>query len=99
VAYDLDPAALPSDPEVLEAAFQRASWFVKTGEIVVKDGEIMGHGNKRTLWVNAKVPENPQVRRDVHDKFLKDYTVGLDTYHVRDYLLPNPYVIEVDMEA
>ena len=99
VVYDLDPVALPSNPATLEAAFQRASWFVKTGEIVVKDGEIMGHGNKRTLWVNAKVPENPQVRRDVHDKFLKDYTVGLDTYHVRDYLLPNPYVIEVDMEA
>ena len=99
VVYDLDPANLPSDPAALEAAFQRASWFVKTGEIVVKDGEIMSHGNKRTLWVRANAPENPQVKRDIHDKFLKEYTVGLDNYAVRDYLAPNPYVIEVDTEA
>jgi formylmethanofuran dehydrogenase subunit A len=99
VVYDLDPANLPSDPAALEAAFQRASWFVKTGEIVVKDGEIMSHGNKRTLWVKTNVPENPQVKRDIHDTFIKDYTVGLQNYEVRDYLAPNPYVIEVDTEA
>lgn len=99
VVYDLDPTSLSSDPLVLEAAFQRAAWFVKSGEIVVKDGEIMSHGNKRTVWVRANAPENPQVKRDIHDKFLKDYTVGLDNYAVRDYLAPNPYVIEVDMEA
>ena len=99
VVYDLDPANLPSDPLALESAFQRAAWFVKSGEIVVKDGEIMSHGNKRTLWVRSNAPENPQVKRDIHDKFLRDYTVGLDNYAVRDYLAPNPYVIEVDMEA
>jgi len=99
VIYDIDPANLPSDPSKLEAAFQRAAWFIKTGEVVVKDGEIMNHGNKRTLWVRANVPENPQVKRDIHDKFIKDYTVGLQNYEVRDYLAPNPYVIEVEMEA
>jgi formylmethanofuran dehydrogenase subunit A len=90
---------MPTDPEKIEQALLRSSWFIKSGQIVVKDGEITSHGNKRTIWVSAKVKENPQVIRDIHDKFLKDYTVGIDNYSVRDYLAPNPYVINVDAEA
>ncbi|MDD1665325.1 MAG: formylmethanofuran dehydrogenase subunit A [Methanomicrobiales archaeon] len=97
--FNLDYKKMPSDPEKIEQAFQRALWFIKSGEIVVKDGEITSHGNKRTLWVNAKVKENPQVIRDIHEKFIKDYTVNLDNYPVRDYLAPNPLVIDVDVEA
>jgi formylmethanofuran dehydrogenase subunit A len=97
--FNLDCRKMPADPEKIEQAFQRALWFIKSGEIVVKDGEITSHGHKRTLWVNAKVKENPQVDRDIHEKFIKDYTVNLDNYPVRDYLAPNPLVIDVDMEA
>jgi formylmethanofuran dehydrogenase subunit A len=97
--FDLDVNNMPSDPEEIEKAFLRASLFVKSGQIVVKDGDITHHGNKRTVWVNAKVKENPQVTRDIYDKFLKNYTVSIDNYAVRDYLAPNPYVIEVDVEA
>ncbi|HXW99539.1 MAG TPA: formylmethanofuran dehydrogenase subunit A [Methanomicrobiales archaeon] len=97
--FDLDYRKMPDDPEQIERAFQRALWFVKSGEIVVKDGEITSHGNKRTVWVNPKVKENAQVARDIHEKFAKDYTVNLDNYPVRDYLAPNPLVIDVDVEA
>ncbi len=97
--YNLDYTDMPADPEEIERAFSRARWFVKSGEIVVQDGDIVSHGNKRTIWVNARVKENPQVIRDIHEKFLKDYTVGLDNYPVRDYLAPNPYVIDIDVEA
>jgi len=97
--FDLNINDMPDDPQKIEDAFLRASWFIKSGQIVVKDGEITNHGNKRTVWVNAKVKENPQVTRDIHDKFLKNYTVGIDNYSVRDYLAPNPYVINVDVEA
>jgi formylmethanofuran dehydrogenase subunit A len=97
--FDLNYNDMPSDPEKIEQAFQRASWFIKSGEVVVKDGVVVSHGNKRTVWVNAKVKENPQVTRDIHQSFLKDYTVGIENYSVKDYLAPNPLVIEVDMEA
>ena len=97
--FDLNYKSMPSDPEKIEQAFQRASWFIKSGEIVVKNGDIASHGNKRTIWVNAKVKENPQVMRDIHEKFLKDYTVGILNYPVHDYLAPHPLVIDVDVEA
>jgi formylmethanofuran dehydrogenase subunit A len=97
--FNLDYTNMPTDPEEIERAFLRARCFIKSGEIVVQDGDVVSHGNKRTIWVNAKVKENPQVIRDIHDKFLKDYSVGSDTYHVRDYLAPNPFVIDIDVEA
>ena len=46
--------------------------------------------------MNAKVDENPQVMRDVKEKFLRYYTVTLNNYEVTGHYLPNPYVIEVD---
>ncbi len=97
--FDLDYKKLPADPEKIEEAFLRALWFVKAGRIVVKDGDITDHANKRTIWVNPKMKENPQVMRDIHDKFLKDYTVGIENYSVKDYLAPHPLVIDVDVEA
>jgi len=72
--FDLNVKNMPSDPDMIEKALLRASWFIKSGQIVVKDGEIIDHGNKRTIWVKAKVKENPQVTRDIHEKFLKNYT-------------------------
>ena len=59
--FDLDFTKMPSDPEKIEQAFQRANWFVKSGVIVVKDGDITSHGHKKTVWVNPKTKENPQV--------------------------------------
>ena len=99
VVYDLNFDDMPDDPEQIERAFLRSSNFIKSGDIVVKDGDIVSHGNKRTFWVNARVKENPQVIRDIHEKFLKEYTVGLGNYTVWDCLAPNPYVIDIDVEA
>jgi formylmethanofuran dehydrogenase subunit A len=97
--FDLNYKNMPSDPEKIEEALLRADYFIKSGHVVVKDGDVVGHGHKRTVWVNVNIPENPQVKRDITQSFLKDYTVGIDNYSVRDYLAPNPYVINVDMEA
>jgi len=49
--------------------------------------------------VNAKVKANPQVTRDINEKFLKNYTVGIGNYPVWDALAPNPLVIDIDAEA
>jgi len=98
--FDLNYKDMPKDPEKIEAAFQRAAYFLKSGEIVVKDGEVLTHGHKKTIWVNPKMKEIPQVTRDVSEAFRKGtYTVGISNYPVREYLAPHPMVIDVDVEA
>jgi len=93
--YDFNPNE-PCAPDAIETAFGNAEHLFKAGVQVIRDHEIASNGNKRTLWVNAKVNENPQVMRDVKEKFLRYYTVTLNNYEVTGHYLPNPYVIEVD---
>ena len=98
--FDLNYKNMPSDAEKIETAFQRAAYFIKNGEVIVKDGEVVSHGHKKTVWVKVNMPENPQVTRDVSQAFHKGtYTVQLENYAVKDYLAPHPYVINVDVEA
>ena len=96
VVYDLNPEA-PFTPDQIEQAFSAAALVIKTGVPVVENGVVINNGNKRTLWVDAKVNENPQVLRDVEEKFLKYYSVSLNNYEVQGHhYIPNPYAIEVD---
>jgi formylmethanofuran dehydrogenase subunit A len=97
--FDLNYKNMPGDAEKIESAFQRAACFIKSGDIVVKDGEVVGHGHKKTVWVNVNMPENPQVKRDITQSFTTDYTVQLENYSVKDYLAPHPFVLNVDVEA
>lgn len=98
--FDLNYKSMPSDPEKIESALQRAACFIKDGEVVVKDGEVVSHGHKRTVWVKVKMPENPQVTRDVAQAFHQGtYTVDIRNYPVREYLAPHQHIIDVNMEA
>jgi len=94
--FDFNPNE-PYVPDDIEKAFSNAEHLFKTGVHIINDHDIVSNGNKRTLWVNAKVNENPQVMRDVKEKFLRYYTVTLNNYEVSGHhYVPNPYVIEVD---
>jgi formylmethanofuran dehydrogenase subunit A len=93
--YDFNPDKV-TDPELIEKAFSAASTVIKSGTLVVSNGEVVSDGNKRTLWVNVKVNENPQVVRDVREKFLKYYSVNQGNYEVAPHYLSNQMVIEVD---
>ncbi|MHC1626779.1 MAG: formylmethanofuran dehydrogenase subunit A [Methanoculleaceae archaeon] len=85
------------DPEEIEKAFGNVKYLFKSGEMVIRDGEIVSNGNKRTLWVNVKTGENPQVKRDITEKFRRYYTVTERNYElVGHHYVPNPLVIEVD---
>ena len=98
--FDLNYKNMPSDAEKIETALQRAACFIKDGEIVVKDGEVVSHGHKKTVWVKVKMPENPQVTRDVSQAFHQGtYTVDISNYPVREYLAPHQSIIDVNMEA
>lgn len=94
--YNFNPEA-PCTPDQIETAFTCAADVFKCGVHVVKNGEIVSNGNKRTLWVNATVRDNPQVMHDIEEKFLKYYSVNQNNYEVTGHhYIPNPYVIEVD---
>jgi formylmethanofuran dehydrogenase subunit A len=98
--FHLNYKDLPKDAEKIEAAFQRAACFIKGGEVVVKDGEVVSHGHKKTVWVKVTMPENPQVTRDVSQAFTQGtYTVDIRNYPVREYLAPHQSVIDVNVEA
>ena len=92
--YDLNPAKMPTDPEQIEKAFTCALYFIKNGEIVEQDGQIVSEPAKKTFWVDAKTPESKQVNRDVREKFLRYYTVTQANYEVPDSYAPHPYIIE-----
>lgn len=95
VVYNLNPESYT--PDQIETAFTCAADVFKSGIHVVKNGEIVSNGNKRTLWVDAKVRDNPQVMHDVEEKFLKYYSVNQNNYEVTGHhYIPNPYVLEVD---
>jgi len=96
VVYDYNPDT--DDPATaIESAVANAEYLWKTGVQIIKDGEIVSNGNKRTLWVDAKVKENPQVMRDITEKFKKFYTVSERNYEVAgSHFVPNPFAIEVD---
>jgi formylmethanofuran dehydrogenase subunit A len=93
--YDFNPDK-EHTPDEIEKAFMAAAYVIKTGIPVVINGEIVSNGNKRTIWVDATVNENPQVMRDIKDKFLRYYSVNMNNYEVANHFLPNPMVIEVD---
>lgn len=93
-AYNPETA---EDPELIEKAFSNAQYMIKSGEMVINEGEIISNGKKRTFWVDAKVNENPQVMRDITEKFKRYYTVTERNYEVyAHHYVPNPLVIEVD---
>jgi len=97
VVYDFSPDKPVANPDQIETAFSRAAHVFKSGVEVVTNGEIVNNGNKRTIWVNAKTKENPQVMRDIKEKFLKFYSVTQANYEsLGHHFVPNPYAIEVD---
>jgi formylmethanofuran dehydrogenase subunit A len=86
-----------ANPDDIEKAFSRCAAFFKRGVEVVRNGDIVSNGNKRTLGVNVKVKDNPQVTRDIKEKFIKYYSMTQNNYEaLGHHFIPNPYALEVD---
>jgi len=97
VVYNFNPDTPVTDPEIIETAFSRSAHTFKSGVEVVVNGEVVNNGNKRTLWVDAKVRDNPLVMRDIKEKFLKYYSMTQSNYEsLGHHFVPNPLAIEVD---
>jgi formylmethanofuran dehydrogenase subunit A len=95
--YNFNPDKPVANPDDIEKAFSRCAAVFKSGVQVVSNGEIVSNGNKRTLWVNVKVKDNPQVMRDISEKFIKYYSMTQNNYEaLGHHFVPNPYALEVD---
>ena len=86
-----------SDPEQIEWAFSNAKYLIKSGEIIVNDGEIVSNGNKQTYWVNVETAPSKQVEHDLNEYFRKYYSVSRRNYEVDEHaFMKNPNVIKID---
>jgi formylmethanofuran dehydrogenase subunit A len=89
--YNIDPTTWrPSMYEALEKAFGHATYTIKDGKIVVKDGNVVATPLGSTFWVDAKVPEELELEviKEIEADFSNYYTVGLRNYPVQDAYLP-----------
>jgi formylmethanofuran dehydrogenase subunit A len=95
--YDLDPNNLTS--ENIEVAFLHAAYTIKGGEIVVKDGEIVGVSQGKRFWVNPQLREDIEraMLREVRHTFARFYTVSMANFPVQDMYVPSSNEIKIDL--
>ena len=89
--YDIDPTDWrPSKYRELMKAFAKASYTIKGGQVVVKDGQVTATPMGATHWVDAKIPEEIEadLMKDLERDFKRYYTVSLRNYPVGDEYLP-----------
>ncbi len=89
--YDLDPVSWrPSMYKELEKKLGTASYTIKGGEVVAKDGEVAATPMGTTFWVKGETPEDVRVEfmKDLEESFRRYYTVNLNNYPVEDAYLP-----------
>jgi len=85
--YDIDPTDWrPSKYRDLMKAFAKASYTIKGGQVVVKDGQVTATPMGATHWVDAKIPEEIEadLMKDLERDFKRYYTVSLRNYPVGD---------------
>lgn len=99
--YDINPKEinLSRDYEIVEKAFQRATYTIKNGEIVARNGEILSHNYGKTYYVNVKLREElrKNTLSEVREKFRELYTISFQNYEIHDYELRNPYPIRLEV--
>lgn len=96
--YDLNADSLPSDPALIEAAFSNTTYTIKEGRIVVQEGKIVNEPPKHVVWTRVTRPENPQVMRDIKEKFSSGYTVNLGNYVLSEEDVQNPRAIDIHIK-
>lgn len=96
--YRVDPSEtdISKDFRKVRAALRSAAYTIKAGEIVVRDGEVVGVPDGKTFWVDAQVSEDSwkEMESDLKDKFESYYTVQLENYPIGEEYLKRSAPIE-----
>ena len=93
--YNINPEE--KDPLTIEKAFAKAVYTIKSGIIVVKDGEIVATPPGRTIWVNKSLPEDLEnaLVEDIKANWYQYYTTSFANYPVSMDYLPYPEEIKI----
>jgi formylmethanofuran dehydrogenase subunit A len=99
--YDINPER--ADPAkkfvATRNAFKNAAYTIKSGQIVVKDGEIVKPVFGKTYWVDVKTSMPHDVNDDIKKKFREYWTVEYENYPIREGFLHAPAPITVKAEV
>jgi formylmethanofuran dehydrogenase subunit A len=85
--------------KALRKAFKRAAYTIKSGQIVVKDGEVLKHIDGATIWLNVQTHEQTCITEDMKKRFREYWTVEFENYPVsEDYLaISKPIAVKADV--
>ena len=93
--YDLTPNE--KDGNKIEKAFANALYTIKSGEIVVKNGEIVKNYQGSTIYTDVTDKIKPEIMESVIDDIKAAwairYSVNYDNYLVHDIYLEKPVVM------
>jgi len=86
--YNLDPKKM--DGHSIEKAFSLATYTIKDGQIVVKDGEITATPMGTTICAEGKVKESimDAMLEDVKAHWRDHYSINFNNYAVQDAYTP-----------
>ncbi len=109
--YNIDPKEIDAskDYKAVRKTFSRAAYTIKSGEIVVKDGEIIKALNGKTYWINFGLnsPTDAEsksffrsgVIENLRRKFREYWTVEFDNYFIPENYVKDSMPITVKMEV
>jgi formylmethanofuran dehydrogenase subunit A len=97
VVYDINPASFDSnDHERIEKALSSPLYTIKSGVVVVKDGELVNDVWGRTFWVDARHKTSTEIIEADLEEYFNYYTVERNNYGIEERWLRKPVRIEVN---
>ncbi len=108
VGADADIAIYNINPETTDIArkykaarkaFRHAAYTIKDGRIVVKDGEVVGHADGRTMWLDVQTDQQPEINEEMKRKFREYWTVEYDNYPVFEHYLKVPEKLTIKADV
>jgi len=108
IGADADVAIYNLNPEKIDIAkkyktarraFSNASYTIKDGKVVVKDGEVIQITDGRTIWLDMQTAEEVKVDEEIKRKFKEYWTVEYENYPVSDHYVKvsDPITIKADV--
>jgi formylmethanofuran dehydrogenase subunit A len=94
IGADADVAIFNINPETLDIAknyktarkaFGNATYTIKDGQIVVKDGEVVKKVEGRTMWLDVETTEPCRIDEEMKNKFRQYWTIDYENYPVSDH--------------
>ncbi|MEM3617534.1 MAG: formylmethanofuran dehydrogenase subunit A [Candidatus Bathyarchaeia archaeon] len=99
--YNFNPETMdPSKKyKALRRAFKRAAYTIKSGQVVVKDGEVLKHIEGATMWLDVQTSEEAKITEEMKRRFKEYWTVEFENYPVsEDYLaISQPITVKADV--